>query len=797
MKKREIAGQESITTKLGFGRLSSLLLGAGVLAAGIFFPTQVAGQGGANALSADQKKLDAEYKKTIWPMLEESCLPCHSGEGAKGGLDFEKYKGVGDVLADQDRWERVIQNVKSEVMPPPSMPQFSAPKREELIGWIQRVYSSNCELIYAGKVTIRRLNRAEYNYSVQDLLGVDLSPADEFPSDDVGYGFDNIGDVLSLSPLHMEKYMKAARSLSEAAIPLPESNRRVCEITNWSGSTGINVVSEGSVNFFTRAFADWNLKLAKTGNYELKISAAQMPGGPQDAQMLVGINGQFQHVINVKNLYGEPAEYKIPLELAAGELKVTIGFGNDFYDPNGPEGRKDRNLVIYGVELVGPEGAGSTKRPESYRKVVSQVFSAGNEFEVMRAALADFGARAYRRPLEATEIERLMALYRQVRKNGDSHEWATQICVQAILVNPNFLFRVELDHNGKSGTDRQLSGYELASRLSYFLWSSVPDSELRGLAESGQILDEKVLEKQVQRMLLDKKSERLGKQFALQWLELKRIVEVSPDPELFGAFSEALKTDMLTEVELFFRDMVTQNRPLIDFVKSEDTYLNDRLAAHYVIPGITGSQFRKVNVKAHNRGGVFGMGAVLTVTSNPNRTSPVKRGKWVMEAILDSPPPPPPPNVGVLADDKQAITTKNIRQRMDQHRSNPACAGCHKPLDAIGFSMENFDAVGRWRTKDGVFDVDASGEMPSGQKISGVGDLKRLIVERQIDFERALVTKMLTYAVGRGMNAADGCLVDEIAEKVKKRGNKMQDLILEIVNSDAFKKKTITGGKIN
>ncbi len=458
-------------------------------------------------------------------------------------------------------------------------------------------------------------------------------------------------------------------------------------------------------------------------------------------------------------------------------------------------GQKDRNLVIYGVELAGPEGASATQaRPESYSRIFTKTFNSGNEFVIVKGLLADFGARAYRRPLEASEVDRLLELYRQVRKTGDGHERAMQVCVQAILVNPNFLFRVELDHSGKQGTDRDLTGYELASRLSYFLWSSVPDSELMALAATGEIKKEKVLQAQIMRMLSDKRSERLGKQFALQWLELKRIVELSPDPELFGTFTDPLKADMLTEAELFFRDMVSQNRALIEFVKSDDTYLNGRLATHYGIPGISGDQFRKVNVKQYNRGGIFGMGAVLSVTSNPNRTSPVKRGKWVMEAILDTPPPPPPPNVGVLADDQAAITTKNIRQRMEQHRTNPACAGCHRPLDAIGFSMENFDAVGRWRVKDGLFDVDASGEMPGGQKMNGIGDLKKMIISRQPDFERALVTKMLTYAVGRGMDASDGCLVDEISAAVKKRGGKMQDLIMEIVLSDAFRKKTVTGG---
>ena len=262
---------------------------------------------------------------------------------------------------------------------------------------------------------------------------------------------------------------------------------------------------------------------------------------------------------------------------------------------------------------------------------------------------------------------------------------------------------------------------------------------------------------------------------------------------MFGEFDEALKADLLREAELYFMDMVQENRTIAEFVDSDFTFLNSRLAEHYGIEGINHGDFRRVNVGEYNRGGVLGMGAVLTVTSNPNRTSPVKRGKWVMEAILGTPPPPPPPDVGVLADDKAAITTKNIRERMDQHRADPACAGCHKPLDAIGFSMENFDAVGRWRTEDGPFPVDASGEMPDGTQLNGANDLKSLIIDRSDDFTRAVVEKMMIYAVGRGMDASDACLIDEVVEKVESRGNKMQDLILEIIRSDAFSKRTVVG----
>lgn len=764
------------------------------LAASSLIPNPVSAQKQTTQLTAEQKKLDAEFKKTIVPILQANCVACHSGDSAKGKLDLEKYTSIEQILAEQNQWEKVIQNVRAEVMPPPGMPQPTKEQRATLVSWIQRAYSSNCNVIQAGKVTIRRMNRTEYNYTVQDLFGLELSPADDFPSDDVGYGLDNIGDVLSLSPLHMEKYLDAARILSETAIVVTKPEKYKVELSQITGANGISPGPDSQAVFSTRALAKAPVNLKRGGNFELRILASQTPGGNEDAQLSVGIDGLHQ-VVSVKSIGEQTTEYKFQFELKPGPHQVFLQFNNDFYDPNGPEGRKDRNLVIWEVDITGPEGASAPENlPASHRNIITRNPDGINDAKLAREVLTNFGERAYRRPLESSELDRLMAVYSAVRKSGDPFERAMQVCIQAILVNPNFLFRVELDQKAQTTQDVAVNDYELASRLSYFLWSSLPDYDLLQLAKAGKLREPKTLDAQIERMLKSPKAERFAKNFSIQWLELKRIVESSPDPTLFGGFTDRLRDDLLSESELFFADMMNNNRPIMDFITSKETFLNGRLAQHYGVAGVVGDNFRKVDVSKQNRGGILGMGSVLVVTSNPNRTSPVRRGKWVMEAVLGTPPPPPPPDVGVLADDKTAITTKNIRQRMEQHRTNPACAGCHKPLDAIGFSLENFDAVGRWRTQDGLFPVDAKGEMPDGSIVEGVDDLRKLVVSRKSDFMRALTEKMTMYALGRGIDASDGCLIDSIIENTKKRGERVQDLIHEIIKSDAFLKRTVIAG---
>ncbi|MCB0825630.1 MAG: DUF1592 domain-containing protein [Armatimonadetes bacterium] len=768
------------------------VLGLGTLALGVFASPKLPKQAQPLQLTDDQKKLEAEYKKSIKPLIDEYCATCHVGEQAPGKLDFDSYKGLAAILDNQKKWDQVVLNVRSEVMPPPGMPVPSKADRDKLVDFIQRAFSSNCNLENVGRVTIRRLNRTEYRYTVQDLLGLDLDVTRDFPSDNVGYGYDNIGDVLTLSPLHMEKYMKAAEDLSKAAIQITTPKNMVAEFHKATLPENARLGNSEEIFFFANGRVNFNFPVEEAGDYMLTIVAAGTPAGPDLPELTYWLDGVQQAPMKVPAVPAKPGTYRVPLTLRGKPTQIGVGFLNDYYAPNDPNpNNRDRNLIIYSMRLDGPDR--STIQPsESHRRIIYGRIANGTEMMMGGQFLRRFMTRAYRRPATEEELSRLMVLFKKVLDSGDPFERAMQVCVQAVLVNPNFLFRVELDDVARNGASRQLNDFELANRLSYFLWSSMPDDELMQLATTKTLSQPDILDKQIARMMADPKAARFAENFATQWLQIKRIEVSSPDPELFPGFDSALQDSMIDEAVSFFGDAVRNNRSISEFITSDYTFLNSRLARHYGIPNVSWNEMRRFNVKEYNRGGLLGMGAVLTVTSNPNRTSPVKRGKWVMEQVLGTPPPPPPPNVGVLADDKATITTKNMRERLEMHRKDPSCAACHKPLDAIGFTLENFDAVGKWRDKDGVFEVDNKGEMPDGTKLDGVTGLRRLLIDREDDFVRNLCEQMMIYALGRGMNASDKCQIDLLVERVQKKGGRMQDLISEIVNSDLFQKRSLT-----
>lgn len=735
------------------------------------------------------KKLDAEYKSSISKILQTNCTGCHSGAQPAAGLSLDKDLSAAKVAAESRTWEKVVMNVRAQIMPPSG--QMPDKDRSALVGWIQRAASANCQLDTPGKVTIRRLNRAEYNNTVRDLFGLDLKPAADFPSDDVGEGFDNIGDVLTLTPLHLEQYLSAARKITQAAIYSPDPKVYDFDLGKLQPQNGWNHVGEGGIGMYTNAKIDCRFNVQQSGAYTVTVTAGAQQAGPDLANMAVSIDGILLQNVTVGAPATKPTTYKLPIQLRGKQVTVSVAFTNDYYEPNNPNPQKrDRNLVVHGVSISGPEGM-PEDLPESHRRIVTAVPSNSvTEIQAARTVLTPFVTRAYRRPATLQEIDRLIELYKSARKNGDRYEAALRVCLQAVLVSPHFLFRVELD-SGNAAQSPVLNGYELASRLSYFLWSSMPDDQLLALAQSGKLLDSKVLEAQVKRLVADKRANAMAENFCSQWLQTRRIAAAHPDPKVFPGVDAGLMASMEGEVSAFFMDMLRNNRPAIEFVSSDFTMLDRKMAQHYAIPGAFGDQFQRVNVAQYHRGGVLGMAAVLTVTSNPNRTSPVKRGKFVMEALLGTPPPPPPPNVGVLDDTPQAVKAKTMRERLDQHRANPACASCHKPLDAMGFTLENFDGVGRWRTQDGTFPVDAKGTLPDGKSLDGVESLKTALTGRSSDFYRHLTEKLLVYGTGRGLSMSDACFVESVATKAQKEGGSLLSIILAIVESDAFRKRGV------
>jgi hypothetical protein len=606
--------------------------------------------GGASASPAEKSTFAAH----VAPLVQKYCVRCHGPKKAKAGVRLDRDRDEASALKDRALWEKVADIVRSGDMPPAGAKRPSPAELDSLNAWLDRVVLKvDCSGPRdPGRVTIRRLNRAEYNNTIRDLVGVDFRPAKDFPADDVGYGFDNIGDVLSLPPLLMEKYLDAAEQVVEKAWADPKARAR---------------------------------------------------------------------------LFPRPR-----------------------------------------------------KKPGDRRFVLDN--------------LRTFATRAYRRPATDEEVKRLARLVRQAAENGDGFETGVKNALTAVLVSPHFLFRIEVDREpGNPRAVHPITDWELASRLSYFLWSSMPDEELFSLAREKKLRQPGVLEGQVRRMIKDPKAKALADNFAGQWLQTRGLAEFKPDPRQFPAFNDELRRDMQKETELFFLNVVREDRSILDFIDSDYTFVNERLARHYGLRGVKGNEFRKVSLAGTPRGGVLTQASVLAVTSNPTRTSPVKRGKFILDNILGTPPPPPPPDAGELKEGPELTGT--LRQRMEQHRANPSCATCHARMDPLGFGFENFDAVGAWRTHEGKLPIDPSGVLPGGQSFKGPAGLRAILKKKQGQFAKCLTEKLLTYALGRGMERSDRCFIEEIARKAAKSDYRFSGLVIETVKSDPFQKRRGKGGK--
>ncbi len=722
------------------------------------------------------------FAKDILPVTSKYCLSCHQGNDSPAGLDLSKFKTEASMKADLATWERVSRAMSNGSMPPKGMPAPTKAQRDKVTAWIESTITADCRLAEPGAVTIRRLNRVEYNNTIRDLIGLDLKPAEDFPSDDVGYGFDNIGDVLSISPLLMEKYLDAAEKISKQAIYIPGSKSAKYEAEE---------IAQNNDGEFGGLFSRVSITTSHTferGLYRIKIRAFQDKAGPEDAKMLLSIGGKPVQEFDVAAIKKSPALYEVPFRAEPGKANISITFLNDFYMEKNPPNNRDRNLWVDYIEVSGPLG-GQLSIPDSHRRIIPGEPPVGKERDYARRVLNNFASKAYRRPAAPEEVERLMQVYDLAIKYKEPFERGVQLGVQAVLVSPNFLFRAELDPKANPKASRNLNGYELATRLSYFLWSSMPDDRLISLAADGSLAKTAVLNQEVKRMLKDPKAKALADNFAEQWLTLRRLANANPDPKQFPQFTKELKEAMAQETKLFFNDVVVNDRSVLDFIDGKFTYVNGLLAKHYGLPGTHGAEFKKVSLAGTDRGGVLSHASVLTVTSNPTRTSPTKRGRWVLEQILGTPPPPPPPGVDVLKDEHQVNSAKTLREKMLVHQSDPNCFSCHSKMDPLGFGLENYDAIGGWRSMEGDTPVDSSGVLPDGTKFSGPVELKKLLMKEKDQFLKSFSDKMLTYALGRGVSFADRCHIDTIAADTEKSGYKFSSLVIAIVNSDPFKKR--------
>lgn len=742
--------------------------------------------------ATNDKATDQTFEKKITPFLKAHCVSCHNSKKEAGGLSLEVYANEAHARKDRKTWESIQKALASGDMPPKKQPR---PPKDDLafvIDWIETTLTKvDCTGPKdPGRVTLRRLNRVEYNNTIRDLCGVTITPADDFPADDVGYGFDNIGDVLSLQPILLEKYMTAADKVLESAlVPLDRiaSSRQVFRTQNIlvfprSAKSGeprpkITFTSEGS------AFLE-KFNFPADGSYTIRVRAWGESANGEPAKFTISIGGKELKTISVDAPSDKPATYEWTGSLVSDTKRIEIVFANP---SSNKDKDKSRKLGVETIEIEGPIGGGNRKLPESTKKILVSIPKTKEEnTESARKVVSDFARRAFRRPVRADEVSRLIKLYELAESQGEGFDKAIRLPLKAILVSPHFLFRIE-DDPKEPDSVRNLNDYELATRLSYFLWSTMPDEELHAVASRGELHKPEVLKNQVIRMIADDKSKALIENFAGQWLQLRSLKTISPDRGTFKNWDDALRNAMIKESETYFHNIVKNDLSILELLDSDYTFVNSRLAQHYGIPNVYGSDFRKVKLPDRRRGGVLTQASVLTVTSNPTRTSPVKRGKWVLENLLGTPPPPPVPDVPELPPVGQLKGT--LRQQMEQHRENPTCANCHAKLDPLGFGLENFDGIGGWRDKDNNQPVDSSGVLPDGNKFAGPEELRKVLMSKSDLFRRCLAEKLLTYSLGRGLEYYDKCILDEITGKLKAGQDRFSSLVLAIVASDAFQKR--------
>ena len=733
--------------------------------------------------------------KDIRPILEEYCFDCHNPDKTKGDVNLETLTGDSKILAHREIWSKVADAVENGDMPPEKKPQLTEDQRRLILSFLDNQFAGDCKTNRnPGRVTIRRLNRSEYRNTVRDLLHVDYWPED-FPNDEVGYGFDNIGDVLSLSPLLMEKFISAADEVTSKAIVVDGKARSL----RFKGEDfkpvnakpeDIRPLGDGTQGFYREGEAAKQIEFPAEGDYVLKIRAYGDQAGLEPPKLAVRLDGSGVQILDVPTVSDKAGTYEVRLHTTKGQHKLAMAYLNNYNDQNNPDPklRGDRNVFVRQVEIIGLTVPPDL--PESHRRLITRMPAPGEEHAVARTLLAPFLKRAYRRPVSDTEVDRVARFVDLAMEQKGSFLEGMQVAVQAVLCSPEFLFRWELDSQDvKPGEVHELNDYQIASRLSYFLWSSMPDDELLALADKGELLKNGNLEKQAQRMMRDWRAREFVNNFADQWLQIRNIWEISPDPQTFPNWNDELKGMMKEEAERFFQAVMTEDRSVLDLLDANFTFLNEKLARFYGIDGVEGNDFRRVELPANSpRGGVLTLGGVLLATSTPTRTSPVIRGKWILEQILGTPPPAPPPNVPPLAEQNAVNQSASLRQRLQQHMVKVECAACHKRMDPLGFALENFDATGAWRTTDGKFPVDATGKLPNGKSFDGPKTLKAVLRTGK-NFKVTLTEKLMTYALGRGVESYDRCAVDSVVTSLSEHGDKFSSLVTAIVTSDPFLKR--------
>ncbi len=634
-------------------------------------------------------------------------------------------------------------------------------------------------VVDSGTLVLRRLNRSEYDRTVRDLLGTTQQPALEFPEDDLGYGYDTIASVLSMSPLHVELYERAADLLLDEVLAIPQPMDVLVEAEGESVVTTAGGATAGFWNLWANGEAYTLQDVPRAGTYRLSARLGASQGGPDLAHAEFRVDDVDVVDFDVAATRESPIEYSQDFDIEPGTRKFAVAFTNDFYDP---DLGVDRNLYVDWIRIQGPLGVG-TENPLRSAIVPCAPASEDDEAACLREVLEDFLPRAFRRPVTQSELEAYGGFLDGARELGDGFEQGLRQALKAALVSPNFLFRVERDPSPDSTEVHRLTDHEVATRLSYFLWSSMPDAELFAAARDGALQDPAVLAAQARRMLADDRAEALVDDFAGQWLYIRALDDVSPDAWYFPDFDEALREAMREEMKLFFRTFLHEDRPLSELLTSEETFINERLAAHYGHPH-EGEAFAPVQVEG--RSGLLGMAGLLTATSFPTRTSPVKRGQWVLAQLLCSEPEPPPAGVEGLPESVDQDLP--LRERLEQHRADPECAGCHSVMDQIGFGLEHFDGIGKWRDDEDGLSIDDSGVLPGDVTFDGAVELGEVLAQNPW-MDICLTRQLMTYGLGRGVFVEDRAQVEGVSSTFAEAGGTLEELVVAIVQSEMFRSR--------
>jgi uncharacterized protein DUF1592/uncharacterized protein DUF1588/uncharacterized protein DUF1587/uncharacterized protein DUF1585/uncharacterized protein DUF1595/cbb3-type cytochrome c oxidase subunit III len=752
-------------------------------------------------------------------LLNKYCVTCHSEKLKTGGLSLQGAN-LADIPKGAETWEKVIRKLRVGAMPPQGMPR---PDKATVDGFatfletaLDRGYTAKPN---PGHATMHRLNRTEYGNAIRDLLSLDVDADALLPPDDESSGFDNIADVLRVSPSLMERYLSASWNISRQAVgnlsisPSTATYRVRPDLSQDQHIEGLPLGTRGGILVHHTFPVD--------GEYIIKVRLWRntfdlMRGMEDPHQIEISLDGERVRLVTVGGhddfvkMAANPGEFgtdldqrltiRIPVKAGSRTISATTVLRSHAEKDNliepfirttvdGEDITGDPSVDRMTIE--GPFNQTGSGDTASRRKIfICQPASAKDELPCARKILSTLMRRAYRRPLKDSDLEEPLSFYQRRRNDKGSFEAGIESALQLILASPEFLFRFEPDPaNAVAGVPYRIDDLALASRLSFFLWSSIPDDTLLNLASQGKLKDPAILDQQVKRMLADPKAEALTDNFAEQWLFLRNLKTSSPNLVDFPDFDDNLREAMLQETKLFFESIEHEDRSVLDLLNADYTFVNERLAKHYGIPGIYGSQFRRIQITDPARRGLLGQASILTVTSYPNRTSPVQRGKWILTNILGVPPTPPPPNVPALKDNAEGSQPKSLRERMEAHRADAVCAGCHKVMDPVGFALENFDAVGHWRAADEGAKIDPSGTLFNGDHIDGAVGLREALTSRPNVFVGVMTEKLLTYALGRGVEYYDMPVVRRIVHDAAAHDYKFSELVMGVVKSTPFQMK--------